>query len=126
VVLVLSGRLVRNRLLVEPDGQWREGLWLEQLVAGAVAADAPSPPEKPVLTTPLPINSCSEDSLTLLPGVGPVLAGRIAEARRTGLVFATAADLRIVKGIGPALSARLDTLVIYFVPTPTDTIGKSR
>ena len=65
------------------------------------------------LTTPLPINSCSLDSLTLLPGVGRVLAGRIDMARQEGLLFCNADDLRRVKGIGPRLSARLDSLVIY-------------
>lgn len=45
--------------------------------------------------------------------MGPVLAGRIAEARLAGLVFRTPADLEQVKGIGPMLSARLAPLVIF-------------
>jgi hypothetical protein len=77
-----------------------------------VAAEA-GEVRRPVLTTPLPINTCSRDSLTLLPRVGPVLAGRIAEARLAGLVFRTPADLERVKGIGPALSARLAPLVLF-------------
>lgn len=113
---------MREQLLVGPEGQWREHLWLEDLVETAGPAVAAARPPRPVLTTPLPINSCSPDSLTLLPGVGAVLAARIAEARTNGLVFCNAEDLRRVKGIGPALSARLDSLVLYAeVPRPDST-----
>ena len=75
---------------------------IPDLLVAATAEKAP----KPVLTGPLPINTCSVDSLTLLPGVGPVLAARIQEVRAEGYIFTTEHDLRMVKGIGPALSAR--------------------
>ena len=109
----MAGRLVRTHLLMGPAGSWREDLWLQLVVSAGESAAGPAPEPKPKLTTPLPVNTCSVDSLTLLPGVGPVLAGRIDEVRRSGTVFATAADLRIVKGIGPALSGRLAPLVIF-------------
>ncbi len=118
--LLLAGRLVRQQMLVGPAGQWRDHLWLDALVAGPAEAIAAAEPAKPVLTTPLPVNTCSMDSLTLLPGVGAVLAGRIDAARREGTVFCTAADLRRVKGIGPVLSGRLDSLVIYAVLPSAD------
>lgn len=111
---LLGGRAVRHHLLIGPDGRWRDTLWLDHLIADPAAAAAADRPEKPKLTSPLPINTCSVDSLTLLPGVGPVLAGRIAETRDMGLVFRTPEDLREVKGIGPALSARLAPLVIFY------------
>ena len=63
----MGGRALRHRLLVGPDGAWRDEMWLDGFLAdpaGAVAAEAP---RKPVLTDPLPINTCSVDSLTLLP-----------------------------------------------------------
>jgi hypothetical protein len=104
-------------MLVGPDGAWREHLWLDAVLAGDPAAAGPAASEpEPVLTTPLPINTCSLDSLTLLPRVGPVLAGRIDAMRRAGTVFRTADDLQQVKGIGPRLAARLDTLVLYAPP----------
>ena len=111
-------------MLIGPDGHWRDHLWLDALVEGSAAAQAAEKPSKIFLTKPLPINTCSLDSLKLLPRVGPVLAARIDEARRNGVVFCTAEDLRRVKGIGPALSARLDTLVIYANPTniPPDSL----
>jgi len=67
----------------------------------------------------LPVNTCSVDSLTLLPGVGKVLAGRIDAVRRQGIRFRCAADLEQVKGIGTRLSARLDTLLLYAVTVDT-------
>ena len=71
----------------------------------------------------MPINTCSLDSLCLLPGVGPVLAGRIVQARAAGMVFRRAADLQAVKGIGPRLAARLDSLVLYAPPVPAPSGG---
>ncbi len=107
---------------MDPSHNWRDHLWLEALVEGPAAAYAAPKSAKPVLTTPLPINTCSLDSLTLLPGVGRVLAGRIDEVRKSGVVFCNADDLRRVKGIGPMLSARLDTLVLYEMPSVPDSL----
>jgi len=123
VFLLVGGRLIRHEMLIGPSGKWREHLWLDALLEGPATAQASQKKAKPVLTSPLPINSCSVDSLTLLPGVGPVLAGRIADARREGLIFGNAEDLRRVKGIGPALSARLDTLVQYTKPVTADSLS---
>jgi len=122
VLLVFSGRLIRQKMLLDPNGNWQEHLWLEALIVGPDTAEAADKPSRTVLTSPLPINTCSLDSLTLLPGVGPVLAGRIAETRRSGVVFCNADDLKRVKGIGPALSARLDSLVLYTLPTVPDSL----
>jgi competence protein ComEA len=118
----MGGRLVRYRMLIRPDGQWKEHLWLDELVVAPVGAATAEKVPKPVLTGPLPINTCSVDSLTLLPGVGPVLAARIEEIRAEGHIFATEDDLRMVKGIGPALSARLSPLVDFSVNASTDSI----
>jgi predicted flap endonuclease-1-like 5' DNA nuclease len=113
LVLLLGGRVLRREMLVGPEGDWRHELWLDELVKSAEAGPQEKRQPAPKLTTPLPINSCSLDSLTLLPRVGPVLAARIAEARRQGIVFRCPSDLQLVKGIGPALSARLAPLVIF-------------
>ena len=111
--LLMTGRLIRHKMLLTPAGQWREHMWLDEIVLPPGAAEAAEKAPKPVLTSPLPINTCSVDSLTLLPGVGPVLAARIEEVRAEGHIFRSGEDLRMVKGIGPALSARLAPLVIF-------------
>lgn len=118
----MAGRLIREKMLITPAGEWREHLWLDEIVLTPADAAAAEKAPKPVLTSPLPINTCSVDSLTLLPGVGPVLASRIQDVRAEGHIFRTAEDLRLVKGIGPALSARLAPLVDFTAAAPTDSI----
>src|SRR5258705_12091087 len=46
------------------------------------------------------------DWLDLLPGIGPVLAGRIVEARRARGGFSSWSDVLAVKGIGPRMVDR--------------------
>lgn len=88
----------------------------------AAAAAAPAAPKRrtrparATLTEPLAINSCSLDSLQLLPGVGPVLASRIDDARRQGKIFRNPADLLGIRGLGPAAMARLTPLVRFAEP----------
>lgn len=121
-VLLLGGRFLRRRLLLGADGRWRDDLWCADLLAVAAADSAldavPTRPPRPVLTGPLPLNTCNEDSLTLLPGVGPALAARLIEARRLGGPFRDARDLQRVKGIGPVLAGRIAPLVDFGVPAP--------
>ncbi len=51
-------------------------------------------------------NTAPADSLELLPGIGPVLADRIAEYRRHKR-FEREVDITEVKGIGPKMYERL-------------------
>jgi hypothetical protein len=122
--LLMAGRMVRHGMLITPGGQWRREMWLDEIIPAPSDAAAAEKVRPPVLTTPLPINTCSVDSLTLLPGVGPVLAERIQEARAKGHIFRNADDLRMVKGIGPALSARLGPLVDFDIPAIPDSLSK--
>ena len=50
------------------------------------------------------------DSLDLLPGIGPVLAARIIEARKTPGKFSSWDDVLAIKGIGPRMIARWQAL----------------
>jgi competence protein ComEA len=75
-----------------------------------IAASDPPP------VVPVCINVCPVESLVALPGIGPVLAGRIQATRAAGVHFARPADLQKVKGIGPKLSGRLAPWLIF---TPT-------
>ncbi len=47
------------------------------------------------------INTATVEELTALPGIGPVIAGKIVEYRE-GHPFATIEEVMEVKGIGPA------------------------
>ena len=48
------------------------------------------------------LNTAGTEELQRLPGVGPVLAGRILEERAVGGPFASVDDLVRVPGVGPA------------------------
>ncbi|MBE1591363.1 ComEA family DNA-binding protein [Nonomuraea angiospora] len=74
----------------------------EQIVVGAPAGQATqaSTSTDPA-TTVLDLNSATTDQLEQLPGVGEVLAARIAEFRDAHGGFTTVEQLREVTGIGP-------------------------
>jgi len=59
------------------------------------------------------VNHATAQELQRLPGVGPVLAGRIFEHRRTHGVFRDLADLRHVKGIGARTAERLSSWIRF-------------
>jgi competence protein ComEA len=55
----------------------------------------------------LDLNAATAGELRQLPGIGPVLAGRIVDWRAEHGRFGTVEELRAVRGIGPKLYARL-------------------
>ncbi|MBN1309158.1 MAG: ComEA family DNA-binding protein [Chitinispirillaceae bacterium] len=59
------------------------------------------------------VNSASADELTALPGIGPVIAGRMIDFREKNGPFARLADLDMVKGIGPATLRKLEKKVCF-------------
>jgi competence protein ComEA len=52
-------------------------------------------------------NTAGEEELDRLPGVGAAVAGRIVQTRRDHGPFAEPADLLSVRGVGPAVLARM-------------------
>lgn len=105
-LLLFSGRVIRQHLLVASGDRWRDRLWLDSLLPPVPPAGEADPPPL-VLTGPIDINHCSAETLQALPGVGPVLTERLMAARAAGVQFACPDDLQMVKGIGPKLAARL-------------------
>ncbi len=109
-LFLLGGRQIRHRLLVGPDGVWRDPLWLDSLlpaVADATAEEAPPP------AGPFAVNTVGIDTLCYLPGIGPKLAARIVVAREQGGPFLDLVDLQRVKGIGPKLAAKLAPHLLF-------------
>lgn len=86
-------------------------------VGAAVRAgtDSTPPPESRTVrdATPVAINRATPAELQRLPGVGPVLAGRILAHRRAHGPFRNLADLRAVRGIGPRTCERLASWVRF-------------
>jgi len=64
-----------------------------------------------LLTKKININTASAAELELLPGIGPALAGRIVEHRSQHGRFTSVDRLDDVKGIGPAKLAKIRELV---------------
>jgi competence protein ComEA len=59
------------------------------------------------------INSASANDLDALPGIGPVIAQRIVDFRKTNGLFAGLDDVDRVKGIGPALLQKLGDRICF-------------
>jgi competence protein ComEA len=118
--LVLLGRLLRRRLLLGPDGEWRDPAWLAAHLPPPPPPDSPPPrgPRRPA--APIDPNTCPADSLQLLPGVGPAIAGRIVRARAAGVHFARARDLQAVRGIGPRTAERIAPYLAFGTEDTTD------
>ncbi|MBD3220525.1 hypothetical protein GF314_04715 [bacterium] len=111
--VILLGRWLRHRLLLGDDGGWRDPAWLASFLPPEPEPRAPRrrAPRRP--SAPLDPNTCPADSLVLLPGIGPTIAGRMVAARARGVHFACARDLQAVRGIGPKLSAQIDPYLVY-------------
>lgn len=89
-------------------------LALVALAAWFVAAGGPvgrlvdhARPPAPTATFTVDVNAAPVEELAQLPGLGPALAGRIVDHRRTHGPFTATADLLAVPGIGPATLERL-------------------
>lgn len=63
-------------------------------------AGAENEPAAPTPENPLDLNSASTDALQTLTGIGPALAERIVDYRRTQRPFQRVDELRRVRGIG--------------------------
>ena len=73
-------------------------------------------PEAPAGIAPvenglIDLNTATEAQLELLPSIGPALARRIVEYRRTQGPFKSVEELDGVSGIGPAILAKVRPLV---------------
>jgi len=80
-------------------------------------ASSPTSPPRITETKPVPrtgkldLNRARVEDFESLPGIGPVLAERIIEYRRSKGAFRTVGDLRLVKGIGTKKFERVRQLV---------------
>lgn len=61
---------------------------------------------------PVDINHASAGQLEILPGIGPVIAGRIVEYRISNGPFVNKGDLLLIKGIGPVKYSKIESLVV--------------
>lgn len=77
-----------------------------KVVDGGAVVDSPKAADSAV-PGKININRANQQELETLPGIGPVLAGRIIEWRRAHGSFKRLEDLKLVKGIGDKTVERL-------------------
>jgi competence protein ComEA len=87
---------------------------------GRIARWSKKAPHAVVAPAPraIDVNRASAAELELLPGIGPALAGRIVAHRAANGAFREVAGLDAVSGIGPATLARLLPLVTVGEASP--------
>ena len=100
-----------------------EGVVAAALAAGvllaalpAAVAAAPEGFSAAPVAFRLDANAATPAELAVLRGVGPVLAGRIADGRAARGAFRRPADLLAVKGVGPRTLVRLAPLLRFPAP----------
>jgi competence protein ComEA len=98
-------------ILVPRPGQSLFGPGAGQPEAGAPLGDVGAGPSGGPTGAPLDLNTATAAGLDALPGIGPVLAGRIVAWRTAHGRFSSVDELSEVSGIGPALLGRLRPMV---------------
>jgi len=86
-------------------------LFIGLLFPAAELAGKKKPPAQPIN-----INTANSEELQLVPGIGPVTAGKILQMRKSYGSFKSVDDLLAIRGLGPK---RLDKMRKYL------TVGKS-
>jgi competence protein ComEA len=86
-------------------------LFVGLLFPAAVLAGKKKPPAQPIN-----INTANSEELQLVPGIGPVTAGKILQMRKSYGSFKSVDDLLAIRGLGPK---RLDKMRKYL------TVGKA-
>jgi competence ComEA-like helix-hairpin-helix protein len=86
-------------------------LFVGLLFPEAVLAGKKKPPAQPIN-----INAATSEELQLVPGIGPVTAGKILQMRKSYGSFKSVDDLLAIRGLGPK---RLDKMRKYL------TVGKA-
>jgi competence ComEA-like helix-hairpin-helix protein len=110
VILLLAATLIAGAGIL----QYKHAR-LRRFSSISLHASLSSPPS---CSSPAPIdlNRATKSQLDVLPGIGPVLAGRIIEYRQRQGGFHNVSELRAVTGIGPKRYASLRDLVVVGSP----------
>ncbi|MEO1585505.1 MAG: ComEA family DNA-binding protein [Planctomycetota bacterium] len=84
--------------------------------SGAVAPPSEQAPAAASIEQRINVNTATAAELDLLPGIGPAYAARIIEDRAQNGPYTSADDLQRVRGIGPKTAAKLEPLISFDAP----------
>jgi len=90
------------------------------------AVGAPPGTVSPADAAHLDLNRATAADLDALPGIGPVLAGRIVARRSRAGPFRRPEDLLAVPGIGPRLLERLRPRIVVSGAPPSDPVHSAK
>ena len=68
----------------------------------------------------LDVNRAEQAELSLLPGIGPTLAGRIIRSRQEKGWFVRPAQLQRVRGVGPKKVQQMSSYLVFYPPAEED------
>jgi len=85
---------------------------IDSLIKDSAIAQRETRPKKQALIGKVNINTASKERLILLPGIGPVYAGRIIVYREEKGRFKTIEEIKNIKGIGEKRFMRLKDKIV--------------
>lgn len=94
-------------------GPIKNGAKVTQMADGELIVERMHPKQLVSLGIKIPINSASRDELTGIPHIGPVLADRIVQFRRSKGGFSNIDELLMVKGIGEKKIADIARVISF-------------
>lgn len=109
--LNLAARVVDGMQVAVGDGQTDSGTTAPQPQAPDGSPEAQRAPPGGGGAAPVNLNTATQAQLESLPGVGPVMAGKIIAWRTEHGKFSSVNDLQEVDGVGPKTFERLKPLV---------------
>lgn len=108
-----SAQVVFAWLDNQPDGEGLYRLPTEQVNGPENPTNSLPNRLHPLFFQPVAVNQADQQLLAILPGIGPILAGRIVKLRQTRGNYKAPHDLLAVTGIGAGKLKKIRNLLVF-------------